>query len=177
MNRKYIGILLFLSFLAPAVTTYVYLRYQKKKVKSEVKAEIFAGIPRDKLVLLKFTKPQEKIELDWEHSKEFEYRGEMYDVVESEIKGDTTYYLCFEDKKETKVKNHIRQLVADIVNSNPQNQENGRRILNFFKSLYHSDVTEINIPIFRKTADDFYYKMNLIISDKESPPAPPPKIA
>lgn len=131
---------------------------------------------KEQLVLLKFTEEQKQKELDWEHSKEFEYRGEMYDVVEFEVKGDTTYYLCFEDKKETRVKTHIRELVSNILGNNPQNQENGRRIMTFFKSLYHSNQTEISILCFRKITNEFYYTLELFRSEKGSPPAPPPKL-
>ncbi len=45
-----------------------------------VKTRILAGVGKNQMVRLSFTALATKTQLRWEHSKEFEYKGEMYDI-------------------------------------------------------------------------------------------------
>ncbi len=177
MNRKFAGILLILCFLVPAATTFIYLEYQKEMVKEEVIARMLMGMDKDLLVLLKFTKKEAESKLDWEHSKEFEYRGQMYDVVEFETKGDTTFYWCWEDKKETHLEATLENLIAQTLGNNPQNQENGKKVYSFFKSLYFAGTNEIAVTPFREMKTNNHFAPDAFQAQKQSPPAPPPKMA
>lgn len=38
------------------------------------------------------------------HAKEFQYLGQMYDIVEAEVVGQSTWYLVYPDTKETKLR-------------------------------------------------------------------------
>ncbi len=176
LKNKVFGILLILCFVTPAVTTFVFLKYQKKQVKREVKRKIIAGIDKEELVLLKFTKKEQQAELKWEHSKEFEYKGEMYDVVETKVIGDTTYYWLWWDHEETKLNKQLSKLVSFTIGNNPKNQENQKRLNKFFKSLYFTEKDkEKESPIFLEVKNNYCFVKNFYHSIFISPPAPPPK--
>jgi hypothetical protein len=170
------GILLIILLVVPVATTYVFLRYQKKQVKREIKWKMIAGIDKEELVLLKITE-KEKGLLCWEHSKEFEYLGEMYDVVESNIVGDTTFYRVWWDHKETKLNRQLQELVSMAMGKNQKKQENQKRLLSFFKSLYFAEATDLQNYNDTKLNRKFWFRPNFYQSFTHSPPVPPPEIS
>lgn len=97
------GLLLCCVFVDPVIASFTWLYYQKAIIKREVKRQIIAGIDEDDLVLLKFSKEEAKTKLRWEHSKEFEYNRQMYDVVKTMTLGGMVYYWCWLDHEETKL--------------------------------------------------------------------------
>ncbi len=97
------------------------------------------GIPKEQLKLI-VTTPATATLLDWEHSKEFELKGEMYDVVYTQTNGDTTRYWCWADHKESSLNKELTQLL-DKAMSNRSKKDKKRPLLSFFKSLY-SDISE-----------------------------------
>lgn len=101
--KKLTGIFLLAIMLVPFTGTYFWLQYQKKIIRKEVKTKIINKIDRKELVMFIFTKEETETKLRWEHSKEFEYLGQMYDIVESNTNGDTITYWCWHDHKETKL--------------------------------------------------------------------------
>lgn len=119
----------------------VWLHCQKHLLRKEVKKQLIAGIDRTDLVLLKFTKKQAN-NLKWEHSKEFEYRDQMYDVVEAEWKGDSVYYWCWWDHEETRLNKQLAQLVREVWGHHPENKETQHRLIVFFKSLFCSAIPQ-----------------------------------
>lgn len=87
-----------------------YLKWEKKIIKREIKHKIIAGIDKNELVKLEFGYDELK-NLRWEHSKEFEYNGEMYDIVETEIKKEKVIYYCWWDNEETKLNRQLNNLL------------------------------------------------------------------
>ena len=171
------GILLLFCFIAPLAVTYTILQLQKKQIKKEVKWEIIAGLNKEELVLLKFTQEETQKNLRWQDSKEFEFKGQMYDLVEKSMKGDTVFYWCWVDDKETKLNQQLEKLVAFALGNNQQRKNNQEQLTDFYKSLYWenchtkwngvaSQSNELIAPY------DFSY---LIVSI--SPPVPHPEIA
>lgn len=112
------------------------MQYQKKEVKSEVKWKMIAGIDREELILLKFTEKEKDSLLNWKHSKEFEYQDNMFDVVETETVGDTTYYWVWWDHKETELNKQLDELIVQVLGNNPQKQEKQDQLIEFYKKLY-----------------------------------------
>lgn len=158
-------------------TSYIVLRYQKKQVRREVKWKMIAGVDKDELVLFKFTDAEKENDLQWEHSKEFEYKGEMYDIVDSHIEGDTTFYWCWWDYEETKLNKQLDGLLAFAYKKDTRTNNKNQKILQaFYKSLYYSNS---KIPV-----DFSGDQLNLICprqlgffkSHSHSPPVPPPEL-
>lgn len=175
MKIKISGILLLFCLIAPIVATFTFLHYHKKHIRKEVKHKIIAGIDRDELVLLKFTKKESKTKLRWEHSKEFEYKNQMYDIVEKEFKGDTIYYWCWWDHEETELNKKLDVLVAYALGQDAQRKESQKQLENFYKSLYCYPLSELKL--FKIQAIQISSPYNLIYKGLfYPPPVPPPKI-
>ena len=159
--KKLISIFLLVCLIAPITGTYIWLRHEVKLIKKEVKQQMIAGLDDRELIILKFKISNTKSNLKWKHSKEFEYEGEMYDVVKSIVKGDTILYTCWWDNKETKLNKQLAHLIGDIIGNNPQNKENQKRLVSFY---------QIN------KSNSYYWFNNTIYSlNTPAPSVPPPE--
>ena len=176
MRNKLSGIFLLICLLAPVIGIYGWLQHKRYVVKKEVKRLIIAGLDRDELVLLKFTQEEIKTLLMWEHDEEFEYRGQMYDVVEVIEKDGMLHYWCWKDDEETLLKHDLNRLLAGALGSSPQNNDHQKQINNFFKTLYYLNHFSWSPPT------DFIFRQNTVYTIYRpatgfSPPVPPPKFA
>jgi hypothetical protein len=134
--KKIVPLLLLLTFIAPFWVVYFYLNFQQKAIQKEVQIQITRGIPENELVNLIFHKSETDQVLRWEHEKEFEYQGQMYDIVEQFEKGDSVQYLCWWDKAETASKEHMRKLISDEVNKSRPGSHKSLKLIDYVKSLY-----------------------------------------
>lgn len=175
MNKKLSSAVLLISLVLPIILAYTFFHYQKKQVRKEVKQQIITGIDKEELVLLKFTEEESQTKLKWEHSKEFEYNQEMYDIVEKEIKGDTIYYWCWWDNEETKLNKKLDNLLAYALGKDPKQNENQERLANFYKSLYCEQSSVWHLYSIQTTQTIATYEFNYL-SISHTPPVPPPEI-
>ncbi len=134
---------------------------------------MIAGLDKNELVLFKFTDTEAQTELNWEHSKEFEYKGQMYDVVEKLIQGDTIYYWCWWDHEETKLNKQLDRLLANVLGDNPQRQEKKSQLADFFKKLFYESPKNQTVLITKQRIRHFAYTEDLP-SIYILPPVPPP---
>lgn len=136
---------------------------------------MMAGVDKEELVLLKFTETEKQTQLKWKHAKEFEYHGQMYDIVEMEIKGDTTFYWCWWDNKETRLNKQVDELLAYALGKDSQHTENQSRLLTFYKSLFCQQLPDWDLfaiqAIQMPTAFELSY-----LSVSHPPPVPPPEL-
>ena len=151
------------------------MKQQKKSVRREIKKQIIAGIDCKELVCLSFTLEEAGKELEWEHEKEFEFRGEMYDVVESETFGDSVRYWCWPDREETRLNQLLVKLVNDNLGNQLMNRDKQNRVKDFYHSLYFAERNIENpfLPVKAKT-DRGYNSMYSSVCI--TPISPPPKI-
>ncbi len=124
--------------VVPFTGAYLVLYFQKAQVKKEIKRKMIAGMDKNELVLLKFTKKSKIEDLKWKHTKEFEYNGEMYDVVEVKQISDTIFYWCWIDYEETKLNIKLQNLVAYALGHNPNENKRQKLIESFFKLQFYS---------------------------------------
>ncbi len=175
MNRI-IGIFLFCCLTVPFLGTYLWLQGRLQVIKHHVEKEIKKGTGKEVDVLFKFSLTDSKSLLDWEHSREFEYQDEMYDVLRSDTIGDTAWYWCYWDRKETKVKRDLHSLVANSLDHGPFNQTQQQHLNHFFKNLYcypKSEMPEANDHLFQtKISSDYLDNVSDICL---IPPIPPPE--
>lgn len=153
---------------------YGWLHQRRKTVRKDVKHQIIAGLDRSELVLLSFT--LSKLEdLKWEHSKEFEFEGEMYDIVETEVVDGITHYWCWPDGEETALNKQLFELTNIALGLDPLQQQNKDNFQQYCKTLFYEaprnwslkrDLTLAEIP------QHFY----AVVSWNVSPPLPPPEL-
>lgn len=177
MKRNFLAVLLFLCLAIPIAGTFVALKHQKKIVRKEIKRKIIAGINRNELVLLKFSEEEKQTLLKWKHSKEFQYKSEMYDIVETEIKADTTYYWCWLDREETRLNQQLNELLSYVFSHYPQNAEKQNKLLQFFKSLYIPNDVEYQQLLAEYCNKTHFLYSNLYLSFHIIPASPPPQHA
>jgi len=177
LRPKTLCVLLLCCLAAPVLISYGWLQHQKTRVHKEVKRQLLAGKADEELVLLRFSQEETKTQLRWEHSREFEYQGQMYDIVRTEQRGDTILYYCWWDREETALNNEITRLTANVLNNNPEQQSQQERLFSFLKTLYNSCIAGWHLFLIiecteRITADPNVYQPRPTLS----PPAPPPEM-
>lgn len=131
----------------PAATTYFYLQNRKREIRREVKHRMMEGLHSDELVILTFDK-EASAELQWEHSKEFEFENQMYDVVRSVEKGDSIEYHCWPDNEETQVNKQLASTALLLFQGDPDQKEKKDNVHAFYKRLFPPATAELRAPIY-----------------------------
>lgn len=109
--------------------------------------------------------------LEWEHSKEFELKGEMYDVVRSVKTGDSITYFVFHDVKETALNRKIDQLLANELDSNQDRKERKQTINNWSKNLFcNNDFILNNLKSPYRKISKLQIDPDSVLLSKDSPP-------
>jgi hypothetical protein len=178
--KKTITISLFICLIAPFIGTYSWLQYQKHQTKEMVKRQILAHADKKELVTLTFSTAEATTELHWEHDREFEYKGQMYDIVEKETNGDSISYICWWDHAETALNAQLYEIVEKTFGNDPQNHEKQEHLKDFYKSLYFAPYPANNFssPVFcfqYKKSPCFYIEP-IYLSLFNTPLSPPPEI-
>jgi len=172
--KNLITILLLTCLTLPFIGSVSWLNYQKKKVKRQVKHQIIAGIDKEDLVLLTFSLDNAENKLKWKHSKEFEYNGSMYDIVEADTSGNNINYWCWWDYEETKLNKQLTKLLAQYLSNNTENKAAKNQLNKFFDTLFYlkNNPWKTAIIIHQKNLFNLY--LNNYESLNISPSSPPP---
>lgn len=123
-------------------------KVQQYFIRVEIKSEIKSGIPADQLVKLAIAKAweeQKNPRFEREHSKEFRFDGEWYDVIKHEQIGDTTYYWCIHDFKESALFATLEHLTYELLFEN-ENEDERKEITEWLIQKYeaHSIFSNVN---------------------------------
>lgn len=154
--RKPISILLLLVFLFQSVGCLVIFKLQQLQVRNEVKHHLLSNLPDSELEIIKISRHEQSDSNSpfhfWE-SDEFSYSGKMYDVIRREDHGNTTWYYCFPDTRETHVLSQLNKFVKDQMAHDPKKQKQRDEFQRLLNSLFHagnqqySFVDEFRHPI------------------------------
>lgn len=175
MIRKIYVILLLTSLAAPVAATYTWLQYQKILIRKEVKQKIGKSSKREAFILLKFTKEGMEADLHWKDPKEFEFRDQMYDVIEREQHGDTIYFWCWRDHEETRLSRELKLLFAHASDHDAQNNEQRAHLTSFLKLFYYSNSFEWKICPRNVSQKRGHYYCATFQPVTLTPPEPPPE--
>ncbi|MBE0638498.1 MAG: hypothetical protein IH598_08260 [Bacteroidales bacterium] len=175
MSKKLISISLLFCLIAPLAGTFTWLHVKRQLVKKEVKWKMIAGLDRDELVVLRFTKEETLNLLNWKHSKEFEFNGEMYDIVETVAIEDSVFYYCWWDHEETHLNKKLNSLLAHAAGQNEQSKDRLNKICQFFKGLYFDDLTSQKDQQFTNQLKITFFYTEKYNSLFFPPPVPPPQ--
>lgn len=178
--KKNIAILLFSCLIVPFLGTYTWLQYQKHQTKEMVKRQILAQVDKKELVTLTFSTAETATELRWEHDGEFEYKGQMYDIVETQINGDSISYICWWDHAETALNIQLQQIVEKTLGNDTQNHQKQDDLTNFYKSLYFTPLRandfSSHVFCFHNLKSSFFYRKSIYLPFYNTPLSPPPEI-
>jgi hypothetical protein len=173
--KTFLAILLMLTFLLPFVGRYASIEYEAYKTKKEVKHKVLAGIDCKELVSLTISKQDAAIKLNWHHSKEFGYQGEMYDIVFTDtISTDSLQYWLYWDNKETHLNQQLAALVANALNHDPAQKDKNSTFNQFTKDIFCIDIFTLQQPL--PTSSVLRYSLaGASLSQPAMPLAPPPE--
>ncbi len=159
----------------PFIGTYTLLVHQRRAVRREVKMHLANRLRRDELTPMKFQQNSAAHkQLKWKRADEFELDGAMYDIVSSEVKGDTIVYLCWPDIKETNLNNDFKNMLADALGTNPFRKEHRNRLVQFIKKNYQAPSHYEGLAIHVHYGSAVFGYAENYISLNSSPPVPPP---
>ena len=173
--KKTLSISLLLIIAIATLFPFAYLKMERKAIRKTIKHKIIDGIDKNELVLLVFQKNEINQQVKWKHSKEFQYKGEMYDIVETEFKNDSVYYWVWWDKEETALNQKVASLVRQNFAQNPYQNNKNQLITTFFKTLFfHQEKTQRNLVLNDEIAHFTPYFQDFSFW-QQTPPTPPPK--
>src|SRR5690606_12203476 len=124
----------------------------------------------------KFTQDQIENELRWQHSKEFEYQGVMYDVIEVNQQGSLTQYWCWKDVKETVLNQKLRKLTAFALGHNLPFKNQKQQLVSLIKSLFSQKLDQFNLLLFGKNINSYSTYNENLIGESVAPSTPPPQL-
>ena len=174
MRRAVAIALLFLMLFQAAGHLFVF-KIQQHEIRQEIKRQIKAGVPEAELVLLKISRTMEDRPnrfFQRIHQLEFPYNGSMYDIVRQESHGDTTWYYCLADEKETQLFANLDELVKQDMAGNPQHRKQIDELLRLLGALYCSHKTEGFFIFSNEQKAATFFSFNLKTWD--FPPSTPP---
>jgi hypothetical protein len=178
MKQLFIRAFLFFCLATPVVATVLVVRSIEKEIKEvqkTVKWKMIDGLDREELVLLKFTEEEKQNLLDWKHAREFQYQGEMYDIVSSEQHNDTTYYWCWWDYEETALNKRLATILDNTLGENTKPNDHQTKLFQFLKSLfYEADDTDL-VATNYKSPQNYTCQSTHYLSRASNTPTPPPK--
>lgn len=173
--RHVITILFSLSLTVPFLSVFSWLSIEKKAVRKEMKHQIMEVTSNDELISFTFEQKDTLKVLKWKHSKEFEYKGEMYDIVRREYENNhVTYYLWW-DHEETALNGKLDKLTAALFDQSPSKERSSQQLSFFLTHLFveESDLFSINLQL--KDQNQFYHYSSHYTGFNPGPTCPPPK--
>lgn len=171
---RWSGFLLLSCLSLPFLGIVTVFHYQKSQIRREIKHKIIDGLDPSELARISLHK-NDLSQLRWEHSKEFEFEGEMYDVVSSIETKDSITYRCWWDYEETALNQALKHQLAQALDSNPfRNQANGQLIALLKTPVLIPEV--LSYCTFHTLISRFRTQESLQVrSLNPSPDSPPPQ--
>lgn len=156
---------------------FAYFQIREHQLKEAASSKISTIGSDDSLVLLKipFETEQNKTVFKRFHSREFRYRGFMYDVARSEVHGNETWYWCIQDEHETKLMEKKEAYFSNLWQQEAPQNKTVFAYNQYINLLYVMNYNEFN---FNLLGINIEYKTNqegtTYFSLKSIPPTPPP---
>ena len=170
--------ILLLLLLFQSTGYFVIFKIQRMRIRGEIKSQMKQGISEEQLVILKIpnSKQNELIQPWWMMDEnEFRYYGKMYDVVRKWERGDTTWYYCLEDEKESLLFADLDERIRDQLNNSPINRSNQKNKQLFSSQYIGASQDELSIYFRQKAIEDlpYFFRIKTWIVN---PATPPPQV-
>lgn len=138
---------------------------------------LMSGADPQELVKLSFSKRQARSQLKWKHAKEFAYKGNMYDVVDSLVQDGSVTYWCWLDSEETKLNRLLTSLAGKAFGKDTGQREQQQRLLNLYYSLYHAPASLWKPEIWHELPGNNLPYLVHFGHYSQPPSVPPPEMA
>ncbi len=147
--KKIVSFLLAIVFALNVMGVFFIIQLRHRKIRSEIKQLIKEGIPEKDLTVI--TIPfNEANQLKWFKKNEFEYLGNMYDVVRQERNSKAIIYHCITDRQESALFAHINELVSQNMNSHQSRKLPVKNLLKLLSNLYSQKISfQLSAPFIK----------------------------
>lgn len=115
------------------------------------------------------------LSLKWKHSKEFEYKGNMFDIVKADTVKNIAHYICFPDKQETALNKMFVKQLNDYFAGNKEHEKRQVSIQHFVCSFYCSNFNTLHYGFPNKQTINIVTHFLFISQFELNYTAPPPK--
>jgi len=134
--KKIAVILLILIVCYNTAGYFIVFKARQLQVKAEIKKMIKSSVPEAQLVVFRYS-PATQHEFKWIHSKEFRYKGSMYDVVKkTSVSSTETDLYCIHDVKESGLFRHLDNMVKEAMNQGRTGSKAIKVLSAFFTGLF-----------------------------------------
>lgn len=117
------------------------------------------GVSTQELIHLRISKHEEK-EISWKHSREFRFRGKMYDILSVEHRDDCIIYTVWEDTRENKLYIRFHQFLNSFAGGQPLEKGNATLFQLLIKSFYRFESAVRVLSPFHLLST-VYYRMQV----------------
>jgi len=111
--------------------------HEKYALRKEFKQRMKLNEDPSSFVVLSFSLEASK-SLRWEHEKEFEYLGVMYDVVSADSVNSCVRYRCWKDTEESQLNQKLTELTSRCWNNLGAERNHHHHLFQFYQSLFFS---------------------------------------
>ncbi|HLP64040.1 hypothetical protein [Flavobacterium sp.] len=177
MKKQVVSFFLLFVLIVPIGATYLWLHQRKRAVKKEIKWKMIAGLDKKELVYFAFSQKDIESKLRWEHSKEFEYKHQMYDVVEKKITNDSVHLWCWWDFEETKLNKQLQSLLTVAFQNDTKTTQKREQTFGFYKLLYFQPEFSWEPFVYSSVRILSNYKKIIYQSIPSLISLPPPKVS
>ncbi|MEQ9375489.1 MAG: hypothetical protein RIG68_09935 [Imperialibacter sp.] len=173
--KRLLSIFLLLCISAPFWLNYSIFYWSRMNIQADVIGRIFEGLGESEQTVLRLSKQEAEKEIVWEHSKEFRYKGQFYDIISVQELPDSVYYTCYWDKEETFITDLFEGILFEELTHDFQDDATASHLVEVIKTPYKLDqfswsaLDRLPQPGKHQQTQQIYNPKNL------SPPSPPPK--
>lgn len=175
--RSIIGLMLIASMVVAFTGHFGLFKAKQYQARKEIKAILKAGVPDSLKVEFYLDEIQSNPNLFiWIHSKEFKYKGELYDVVSEREENGRLVVSCIHDVKESGLFADLDQMIAKQMNADSQNQNSRQHWIKLFQSLFFDSKSVAQQYIQEYDQQLFLFWVNFL-SVSFNPDSPPPEFS
>ncbi len=173
--RGLLSIFLIVILYLPFWGLKYYFQQEIKTIRKEVKWMIAHETPEEDLVHFTFSQEQSK-KLNWKHDHEFEYNGQMYDIIRRNETKDSVTFVCWWDKAETELNHKLNTLCSVSFGKKTEKDPEKKHLFSYSKDLNYltTDVLQFNRVLFPLEKQFSFSFTKFIRRITNKPPTPPP---
>lgn len=152
---------------------FLVLKSQLVTVRESVEKKYEEGFDRERILTFQFTPKEIQENLRWEHDREFEYEGQMYDVIERRTVDGLIELRVYADHEETELKLKLAHLLQGDLGEEPC--EDQPTITDFHFQLFQSSSENWTANPAYSPLSKANSNPTIPLSQRQySPPTPPP---
>ncbi len=106
------------------------------KNRHDVKMTIIKELSDSALTIFQRSLHDPTSSMEFENKEEFKLKGEMYDLIRTEIKNDTVWYYAYHDEKETALNTSLSAEVNEKTSHDPVTAQTSMKLLSVGQLQY-----------------------------------------